>query len=365
MAFIFSRIQLKIPQRVLIPLLLFFVMFSIASFQDKNPLFEISKVGTSILVFLFFASAVNTDRDFRWMSWGLLIVAVVIGVMGVYEGESHGAVQRLSGINVLEGLGNKNAQSLYTLPGLFFGTNLFLRYLRMRKWILVLIIVISIFFIIVGIFLSANRSGWLGLAIIFFSYMVFSGFEMRTIFLGGLLMLFAYVSVDYYASDIYDRKQKQTVEGFASDEGRKILILESLRVGWENPLLGVGYDELHAEMARRLGVARFGKKKMDTHFLFGYIFGASGIFSLAFFIFFLIGMTRALPRPLGMAPLEKKNMDKIRILLISFILLYISRSLFTREILYSPTFMAGMGLIYGYYVRRSKFSVSAVLISKK
>ena len=140
------------------------------------------------------------------------------------------------------------------------------------------------------------------------------------------------------------------MEGFASDEGRKVLILESIKVGLENPILGAGYDELHAEMAKRLGITHYGFTKIDTHFLIGYIFGASGFFSLLCFVLFFVGLPHYYYVRSDVPVFIKKNIQKTRILLISFILLYVTRSFFTREILYSPTFMGGLGLVFSYYL---------------
>lgn len=334
-----------LPQSIYYSIFLFFIFFSLGSLQNENPLSEIMKVSASLFTFIFFMQSVRTQKDFRMISLGFLLVAVVIGVMGFVIGEDAGLNERLSGINVLEGIGNKNAQSLFTLPGLFFSVFLVLHYLKQRKTFLVLLLLAGIFFITIQIFLSANRSGWVGLVIIFLTYLAFAGVNIRTLVLSSVLVVFAYIAVVNYASDIFERKRTQTLEGYESDEGRKILIVQSLTVGLENPIFGVGFDRLTEEMALRLGVNRFGIFKTDTHFLFGYIFGATGIFSLFFFLLFLWQLCKE-----RIHKNEPPAVRQVRILVVSFVILFVVRSFFTREILYSPTFIGGLGLVFGYYL---------------
>jgi uncharacterized membrane protein YgdD (TMEM256/DUF423 family) len=114
----------------------------------------------------------------------------------------------------------------------------------------------------------------------------------------------------------------------------------------ENPVLGIGFDRLTEEMASRLGVNRLGISRTDPHFLFGYIFGATGIFSLFFFLLFLWKLCQRRVQSKRIAPVAHQAW----VLLVSFVALFVIRSLFTREILYSPTFIGGLGLIYGYYL---------------
>jgi hypothetical protein len=334
-----------IPTSILYTLFLFYIFFAMGSLQNINPSGEIIKVGASLFTFIFFIQAVHTSKDFRLMAWGYLAVAVTIGVIGFSAAEEVDTGARLAGINALEGIGNKNAQSLFTLPGLFFSVFLISYYLRKRKILLVAILLTGVFFIVIQTFLSANRSGYLGLFIIFISYLTFFGLNFRTIFVSIILILFTYLAVEKYASDVFERKRQQTVEGYGSDVGRQILIVESLKVGLEHPILGIGFDNLTAEMATRLGVNRFGIFKTDTHFLFGYLFGATGIFSLFFFLLFLLQLCQKRIRKK-----ETPVARKARILVVSFVVLFFIRSFFTREILYSPTFMGGLGLVLGYYL---------------
>lgn len=334
---------LTVPKKVFVPLMLFLLIFSIGSLQNSNPLEEIIKVGASVLTFLFFASAVKNEKDFIAISFGFVLCAVVIGYLGFGKSEA-GIDHRLSGINALEGIGNKNAQSLFTLPGIFLSVFLIIKYVRKRNYFMLVLLGASLFFVVIGVFLSANRSGWVGLLIIVFSYLIYLRFSVVTLIIFTVLSVFSYIGINKYARDIVEHKISKTVEGYTSDEGRVILIKESLKVGLENPLLGVGMDELHKRMNTAVRITPLSQGTTDTHFLVGYLFGATGMFSLFLFLLFLFRLTR-IPRMKHGVFREARD---VGILLSLFVLLFFIRSFFTREILYSPTFIAGLGLLYSY-----------------
>lgn len=356
LALIFTGDLLAVSKRVITPLLLFYVLFSVGSLQNDSPIQEMFKVGSSVVTFLFFASSVRSEKDFRWISWGFVFVAFVIGVVGFFLGQELEGGKRLEGINSLEGLGNKNAQSLFTLPGLFLGVWMLLTYIRRKNWIASTVLIASIFFITIQLFLSANRSGWLGLVVIFVSFLLYSGFRKVTVIIAIGIIFSSYLAIDKFASDIVERKREQTLEGYASDEGRQLLMKESFLVGVSHPFFGVGKDELHREMAKQLRVNRLGIKLVDTHFLFGYIFGATGMFTLLAFLLFLWRLTNKE----RFVPLSAKvELDRVHLMMSSFVFLFAVRSLFSREILYSPTFIGGLGLVYGYYSMKVKIARNA------
>lgn len=344
---------LGVPAKVLNPLILFFVIFSLASLRNASPFSEIFKVMASLLTFLFFATSIKTEMDFRTTCWGFILCGLAIGIRGFLISDA-GEVNRLSGINALEGLGNKNAQSLFTLPAIFFGLMLWLKYFSDRKISRLISLTAILFFILVSVFISANRSGWLGLGIIGVVFMIFTGVNSRAIVLATVIGIISYVSIEKYAIDIVEHKREQTLKGYASDRGRELLALQAIQVGLENPLLGVGKDELHRQMALRLNIAKHGLELIDTHILWGYLFGATGIFSLIFFLWFLRSLTSTFPQ----FGVSNVTVRKVRVLMIGFVALFIIRALFTREILYSPTFMGGLGLLFGYYLCNLRYARS-------
>ena len=335
----------RISSRVLAPLLTFLIFFSVASLQNDRPLQEIIKVAASVLTFLFFATSVKTEKDFRLISLGIVICGIVIGYLAYQIGPEVSAGERLEGVNALEGLGNKNAQSLFTLPALFLSGLLTIWSLRQRNFWLSAFLITGLFFIVVSIFLSANRSGWVGMGIIVLIFFVYFRLSLNLLIIAGILFFFSFLGIDRYARDIVERKQQQTLQGYRSDEGRMILIKESLKVGLENPWLGVGMDRLHKQMNMAVHRSSVEGGYTDTHFLIGYLFGATGMFTLFFFFFFL---KRVIERKQRFA--ARSTIEDPWILLTGFVALFVIRSFFTREILYSPTFVGTMGLLYGYYM---------------
>lgn len=336
-----------LPNNVKVPLYFFVFFFSMACLQNSNPLSEIFKVISALLTLVYFAISIRSEKDFNYLCWAFMLCAFAIGIQGFLLGGEIKGGGRLEGINALEGLGNKNAQSLYTLPGIFFGVLLILRYVKKRKLVISGIVSIAIFFILVSVFLSANRSGWLGLFIILLSFVAYIGVGVRSILLICTFSLLSYFIIDRYASDIVEHKSEQTLEGYSSDVGRQRLATLAFEMGFENPVMGVGMDELHRQMAYKLGLNRLGVEKTDTHILWGYLFGATGIFSLLSFLFFLIAFVK---QRFYQGKMQAKAIHQTRTLVIGFVVLFVVRSLFSREILYSPTFMGGLGLIFGYYL---------------
>ena len=137
--------------------------------------------------------------------------------------------------------------------------------------------------------LSANRSGWLGIFII----TVFGIVHSWRYYSKGYLILFFVLSIVYlglverYAEDVVDRKVAITREGYVSDYGRQLLIANSLLVGFENPIIGLGKDELHSEMGRRLNLSY----AVDTHNLYGYLLGSGGLLTFATFFLYALSKT--------------------------------------------------------------------------
>lgn len=354
LALLISKSNMRqLPNPVVIPLIAFVLIFSIASLRNTAPFSEIFKVGAAVLTFAFFATAIKSETDFRSACWGFLLCGLAIGIRGFLKSEEQD-ISRLSGINALEGLGNKNAQSLFTLPAIFLGFILFLKYYAEKKVARMMALAIIMFFIFVSVFLSANRSGWLGLSVIAVVFILYAGISVRSIALALLVGSLVFVAIDRYAKDIVEHKRDQTLGGYASDRGRQQLAIQALLVGLENPVIGVGKDELHRQMATRLGLNKYGVEVTDSHNLWGYLFGATGILSMVAFLLFLWGLSRKyFSEPVAAV---RPYVKKIRFLLIGFVVLYIIRALFTREILYSPTFMGGLGLMLGYYIYQIRYA---------
>ncbi|MFN8313185.1 MAG: hypothetical protein U0289_10265 [Cyclobacteriaceae bacterium] len=242
-AFLFSGFRFQLfPNRILTPIILFFILFCVASLQNDKPQSEIFKVAASLITFIYFSASVRSESDFTWVSWALLLCALSIGVQGfLVAEETDSAATRLAGINVLEGIGNKNAQSLFTLPGIFLGSVMLLRAIGGRKFGEIVVLSLALFVILISMFLSGNRSGWLGLLVIFIAMLVITGLRPRAILFSLVILGLTYVAIGQYASDIVERKREQTTSGYSSDIGRRMLMVESMRVGLEHPFSEWGW----------------------------------------------------------------------------------------------------------------------------
>ena len=350
---------LGIPTKVLTPLLFFFALFTIASIQDNNPFSEPAKVLASIVTFLFFVQTIKRSRDLELVALGFILVGVVMGVLA-YQKSLSPEVNRLEGINVIEGLGNKNAQSLYTLPGLFFASWFAAINYRKGKYLISIIYIGSVLAIIVSIALSANRSGWVGLLIIFVYLLLSGGLKQGNIVMMIVVSLGSFYIVEMLARDVVERKVEVTTEGYISDEGRRLMFINSLQIGLENPILGLGKDKLGREIPRRIGRLAGSRDIMDAHNLYGYLMGAGGIIASLFFFRFLY----KLAYPVSIKRVSSNNKTKFaQKLIIGFLLLFLARSLFSREILYSPTFIGSLGAIFGFFMLQIRMSASKSISS--
>jgi len=334
-----------IDRKVLFSILTFFLLFGLLALQNQNPFMEPLKVGAAMFTFMFIFQTLKQEEDVNFVSLGLIAVSVFISSRIIMMGED--SESRLAGINVLKDLGNKNAQSLYTLPGFFF---IVLHIIQSKKvsskviWIGLGVVVV------LATALSANRSGWLGIVFIILFGLVHSWrhYSRGYVFPFLVLGLLSFWLIRNYAEDVVERKVAVTQEGYISDYGRELLLFHSLQVGMENPFIGVGKDELHKEMAKRLVVS---KLKVDTHNLYGYLMGSSGIFTfISFFVILYL-----VQRPVLHLKSEQRE------ILLWFIFLFLIRALFTREILYSPTFFAGLALVYGGFKIEQKAKIIALI----
>jgi hypothetical protein len=347
-AIIVAKIKVfDIPSSSLRWLLAFYVFFSVANLPNDNPLSEAFKLGGTVATFLFFAQAIKTEKDFEIVSYGFIICAIYVAYKAVMMS---GSGSRLAGINALEGLGNKNAQSLYTLPGLFLASIALLRNYERRNILQMTILGGGIFILMIGLVLSANRSGWVGALVVFGFMVIRMGVSFRTILIGGVFVVMGYFAVMNFAADIVEHKMNKTTEGYGSDNKRVDLIVESLRIGIEHPFFGVGLDKLRIQLAERLET---GEGHVDPHNVYGFLLGAGGIFTFSLFFLFLL----SLMFPVKLTSYTKYfagDYKKARVLMVGIIVLFLIRAVFTREILYNPNFIGSIGLLYSYLLFYSK-----------
>lgn len=344
-AIFIGKIKLdNIPKHTYKLITYFFVFYCLANIPNQNILSEPIKMGASLATMLFFAQSVKTDKDFEFVSYGFIICAIYVAykAIGLKSDDS----VNLSGVNGLEGLGNKNAQSLYTLPGLLLACISLLRKYEEKKIIQVALYGGAIFVLLIGLVLSANRSGWLGAVIIFGFMVIRMGVSFRTILIGCVFVMMGYFAVINFAADLVEHKINKTTDGYSSDTKRQDLIYHSMMLGFEYPILGLGLDRLKKELDQRIQ-SDHDHGLIDPHNIYGYLLGGCGFFTFGYFFAFFKKMLypikkMSLKSPKGIA------YNNSRILLLGIMVLFLIRGLFTREILYSPNFMGCIGLMYSY-----------------
>ncbi|HAA11324.1 MAG TPA: hypothetical protein DCE41_06320 [Cytophagales bacterium] len=345
----------KIPNKVLVPIGVFFTIFSIALLQDPNPFPEMVKLGSGIFSLLFFIKAVQTPKDYHWVGFALVCLGVFLGVKSMILATT-GGVSRLAGINPLDGIGNKNAQSLYTLPGLFYAANLLPTLFRKNQLFRIAFYLGAIIILIIGSILSANRSGWIASAIVLLWGIGGFGISIRTLVIMGFFGIATLFVVQEFGQDIIDYKVEQTIEGYSSDNKRQTLVTESILIGLENPFFGVGKEGLILELGRRVKSLT---GRVDPHNLYGYLMGAGGVFVFTAFFTFMANLIRRPKAPSSYAPYREKYEKSYRYMLLGFVVLYLIRGFFTREIIYSPTFMCMLGSLFGLVSRSHAQGVRA------
>jgi O-antigen ligase len=254
---------------------------------------------------------------------------LVISVRGLVLGATGAAADPMGGINVMKGIANKNAFSLYALPALLIGGWLYTR-LPLTALQRALIVATAIA-IVLAVFSTANRSGWIGVGIV--GVMIFAGRMSRAagLVVVGVFAVYLLIGRNEETRTMVERRFDQTVGVNDSDEIRRELFIEGMKIGLENPLLGVSPHLLQKTLARRLAVAT---SEIETHNVYAYVAGASGMFALA--AFFWMMWTLAFPRA------HSFSLDTALPTFMVVLCLY--RGAFTHETLFSPTFAVGLGL---------------------
>jgi len=164
-ALLFSIQLHKLELKLFITIMAFSIIFFLINLSDKNPFIEPLKVISAFITFIFFAKTVKDLKDVEIVGFGLLLCALAISIKTVYESFNEDN-SRLAGIYVFEGIGNKNSQSLYTLPGMFFNAYFLGRSIKSNKQFLMIFYIASFLTMILSSALTANRSGWVGIIVI-------------------------------------------------------------------------------------------------------------------------------------------------------------------------------------------------------
>lgn len=321
----------RFPRNALVALFAFLGLYILSLLQGGAAVGEILKIGSGAVTILVAALSVRTRKDFRTATLGLSLAAAIIALNAIVTTQDSTA-----GLNPLEEIANKNAFSLYALPALLLAAHVALE--AGTSKLLRILLSACILVILLAIFDSANRSGWLGAFVI--AVMLYArGRRIRaTLFVAVVTAAVYSLVVRYGSTDVVEDRLEQTRGGYKSDELRKELVITAFQVGLDHPIMGVGPQHLPAELARRL---RLEYATVDPHNVVGHVVGGSGYLTLGVFLLFWWFLWR---RPPANAPgAQTAAQRSARGLLRMMLVLYFVRGMFTREILYNPAFSLAVG----------------------
>lgn len=333
--------QLKyFPRRLLVTLGVWAILYILAALRGPGGINESVKIGAAVATVVTGALLVRTERDVLLGALGLTLAGAIIALRGFQNIQGIGV-----GANALEGVANENAVSLYTLPALLLA-GIALRDLRPGRlvgWILVIAIVL----ISTNTFLSANRSGWIGVAVVALLLVVGSKKKVRMGLLLGVAAFLCYYLFLQFDTRAFFRSLELTLQGGYHDSDRLSFIITSFEIGLDNPILGVSPTLLPYEIARRL-VLYSTRMAHAPHNVFGHLVGGTGFIVFSAFIYLGFLLWRRPPTVArSEVPVVGMPAAWAHWLLRMMLILWVARGFFTHEILYSPSFCLALGMLIG------------------
>jgi hypothetical protein len=324
------------PVKILAGLFVFVGMYFVSVCNGTDiALNEVFKLGSAAVTIITCALLVRKRGDFVAGVVGLSLASAALAYNGLL-------VDASAGVEAIEGA-NKNSYSLFALPALLLGGYVFLAMPSVPIAIRSIPVVCAVPSL-AAIFMSGNRSGYLGAVIV--AGMLFWNRKGKGLLLvGAIALIVAGGILKFGSTKVFDERMQQTVKGNESDEYRKAILWACLDIGLENPLVGVSPQKLPMEIGRRTSV-KFHFNMIESHNVFAHIFAGSGMLcTLAIFAF---GYTMW-----SWHPKDRRIMGKsdpaydVRRLLRMWVVLWCARGVFTRDILYNPSFNISLGLIIG------------------
>ncbi len=332
---VMSRIHM-FPVRALVAILVFTGMYCFSVFNGASvAVGEIFKTGSAIVTIVTCALLVRRRGDFVAGALGLSIAVALLAAHGMREPSK-------LGVEAMQGA-NKNSYSLFALPAMLMAGFVVLR-------IQIPVAVKAAFVIctipaLAAIFMSGNRSGYLGCVLI--GLMLF--WERRgkgMLLVGAMAAIVAVGLVQLGKSAVFDQRMKQTMEGNKSDEHRLAILEACLQIAVENPVIGVSPQVLPFEIGRRTSRVS-GVSIIEAHNIFAHVLAASGVICFCALLGTGWSMWTWKPRDGGRIGGKEDPLRESRKLLRMMVVLWVVRGMFTREILFNPSFNIGLGLCIG------------------
>jgi hypothetical protein len=325
------------PFRVLCALLVFTFMYSFSVLSAGSiAVGEIFKTVCSVVTVVTCALLVRRRGDFVAGALGLSIAVALLAWHGMQD-------EGKLGVEAVQGA-NKNSYSLFALPAILMAGYISLR-MPTVPVVVKSLLAISTLPALAAIFMSGNRSGYLGAVLV--GVMLFRDRRGRgMLFVLAITAAVALLLIQFGRTAVLDQRIKQTMEGNKSDEHRRDILIACLEIGMENPVIGVSPQRLPLEIGRRTSV-KHSLGIIEAHNIFAHVFAGSGV--ICFGALLVLGWTMWSWKPRGGGKIggsEDPLRDALRMLRM-LIFLWVVRGMFTREILFSPSFNIGLGLSIG------------------
>jgi len=330
LVFTLKRLRFFSKKFFLIVLLLFSTIF-LSEWMNGHDFKVIVKFGSIFLYFLVGASCCLSEKDYYF---SVVMNGVFISLMtfhGLYSQQMFSDVAA-SGVTLLRGIGNKNAYSLYALPGVVLAINL---YLKDKKKVNSFFLLPGILFGSFGLIISGSRAAWLCLLVVFAFALkreVNLKFIFKTILLGGTIIFIVFRLS--FIERIFQNRINQTLDNYNGDNVRVSLIEDSLNYWTENPILGVSYFQLQ----KYLGLRYTHFENANVHNFFAMFLSSYGILGAVVFSFFLYFLFKY----------SDKNWKNSGNILSFLLLIWLLKGVSTEEVLFSPTFFLALGLGVSY-----------------
>jgi hypothetical protein len=327
-------------------LTVFFSLYMLANLGGgKDGITEIFKIATCGAATVLCALLIRSRADF---AAGVIGLAIATGMMAVFGMQA--TADSATGVEALD-VGNKNAFSLFVLPSVLLSGFLFFEMpaaSRPIRLALKAICVANVTGCCLAIFLSGNRSGYVGCVLV--GAMLLKEKKLYGMMLvGALAACIVYVMISFHMTDIFARRIDQTfVVKNKSDEMRSDILRACLKIGLEYPITGVSAGKLPIAIGNEIGAAHAGYNMIQAHNVFAHIWAGAGMlcfFTLGFVAWALFFMPK--PQNRHDAPLMAEGVKAQRLVRM-MVVLWIVRGMFTIEIVYNPGFSVGLGLAIGY-----------------
>ena len=340
-----SRLH-SFPWKILVALAAFALFFSLSSIGSNWGI--IAKLLASEFTLVSSALLIRTRADILAGALGMCLSTALLGLVGllsVVDAE----------VGVLAFGTNKNVYSLFALPALVLAGNAIVRPGNIALRILFSFCAAAI---VTTIVLSANRSGWLGVAVI---ALLLCGTERLrgSVVVVTLGLAITYFVINYADTTVYSSKLQQIAEGKTADQLRLQVLTACIQIGIDYPIAGVSPDALPFAIGRHLGVENT-HGPVSAHNIVGFLIGGCGL--VCFTAFVILGITLWNVHPSAeQCDTEDVDFRAARRILRMMIVVWIVRGLFTEEILYNPSFCMALGMSLGACLIREKTSAKALL----